>query len=71
MSKLYNENKEVRDQIDANLKRMAHLNANIGLDTPKEEKESVKSQILECQENIKKLDEEFYLEICPSKDEEI
>lgn len=57
-----------RKEIDLNLHSIAVLNAEIGLDVPKYQKEIIMQQIKDKLKIIKTLDLEFYKMICPDKE---
>lgn len=62
---------ETRQKIDVHLKNIAGINSGIALDTTKSEKAELRKLInLELAE-IKKLDEGFYNEIVPDKQDKI
>ena len=67
--KYYND-PEIRKLIDAELSLIASLNCQIGIDTSKEDKDSLSQRISASLSVIKDLDIEFWDILCPTKDEE-
>lgn len=63
--------KETRDLIDAELLKMAQINAKMGKDTPWEDRAEFRRQINICLKEIKRLDLGFWEEICPDKKDKI
>lgn len=58
--------KEVRDLIDVQLLQISKLNATLGRDSRVDERIECRRAINVCLKEIKKLDAEFYREICPN-----
>lgn len=63
--------KETRDLIDAELFKMAQINAQMGKDTPVDDRIEYRRQINLCLKEIKRLDLGFWEEICPDKKDKI
>jgi hypothetical protein len=70
-SKIVSKNKHMREQIDIHLKKIASLNANIGLDSTATEKQAIKHLMQLELKAIKELDKEFYEVICPDKKDKV
>jgi len=63
-------NVETRNLIDQELIKIARLNANLGLDSKVDEKIECRRAINVCLKEIKRIDKEFYKEICPYGEKE-
>lgn len=62
---------ETRALIDEQLLKMAQINAQMGKDTPVNDRIEYRRQINFCLKEIKSLDLEFWEEICPDKKDKI
>ena len=62
---------EQRALIDEQLINMAKINAQMGRDTPIADRAEHRRQINLCLKEIKKIDLEFWEEICPDKKDKI
>lgn len=60
---------QTRVLIDAQLLKMAKINAEMGIDTPVDDRIEYRRQINLCLKEIKSLDLEFWEEICPDKND--
>jgi hypothetical protein len=65
----YYKDEKTRMAIDKELTEIASINARIGMDTPKDERDLRKGEIRFVMEKIKKLDEDLYKRLNPEKDD--
>lgn len=68
---LYYTNEAIRKMIDAALETMAKLESQKGADSTTEEKAEINKKMNICLSLIKDFDINFWLRLCPTKNEEV